>query len=110
MISLYNVYILGWFYEVFRAVIIIIVSLFLGWLLQDIDVFQKLGKNSIYMCGNEYIVSVLMISITSIFGLKIFLTNPLMEFLYAILLLCIVNKYLRPVEEAILKRIVYQQE
>lgn len=110
MISLYNVYILGWFYEVFRAVIIIIVSLFLGWLLQDIDVFQKLGKNSIYMCGNEYIASVLMISITSIFGLKIFLTNPLMEFLYAILLLCIVNKYLRPVEEAILKRIVYQQE
>lgn len=110
MISLYNFYILGWFYEVIRAVIVIIFNLFLGWLLQDIKSFQKLGRNSIYMCGNEYVVSTIVISAAAMLGLKISLTNPLVEFLYAILLLCIVNKYLQPIEEAVLKRIIYKQK
>lgn len=75
-------------------------------LVEDIDVLSNLGKNSLYLCGCEYIVKTLATCFFGIVGFNLVLPNPLSVYIYAAILLLFANKYIVPIEKYILKKIV----
>ena len=66
---------------------------------------SEAGKNSLYLCGSEYVAKTAVSAIIGLFGLTINLETPLHAYIYVILLMIIVNKYFAPVEKRIIDRI-----
>lgn len=75
-------------------------------LFQDAKIFVEIGKNTLYLCGNEYIVKCLIGNFASLLGIPLLVLNPLQTHLYVGFLLIAANKYLVPMEKYILKKIV----
>jgi len=83
---------------IFRALIIIWFFIIVSYVCRNINNISIIGKNSLYLCGNEFIVKIIVPSIVSMFGLQITLTTPVVAFIYTALLLYFVNTFMVPVE------------
>lgn len=78
-------------------------------ILEDIEGLAEIGKNTLYLCGSEYILKIFVSNFLSVFGFRIAIydaVRPLSTYLYAAFLLVVANKYLVPVEKYILKKII----
>lgn len=102
-IYLGNIKILNTFIPIMTALVIIWLNLSISRLLVGIKVFRKIGKETLYLCGNEYIIKICMKYILGIFGLSISLSNPISVFIYTFFLLIITTKYLIPCEKYLVK-------
>ena len=90
----------------FTSIIIIWSFVFISYFLKDIEPLNKAGQNTIYACGNEYIVKTMVTCILTSLGIKFSVTSPLIGLLYAMFILLITFKILMPIEKAILERVL----
>ena len=97
-------------YDVIRRFFVIWLYIILAYLCQDIKGFNSIGKNTLYLCGSEYLGRVLIEEIGKMLNLPIELHNPLNTVLYTILLLNIVNNYIVPMEKMLLNKILWRYE
>jgi len=75
-------------------------------LVEDVDLFSKIGRNTLYLCGCEYVVKTLGTCLFAIIGYEIFLPNPLSVYIYSAILIVFANKYIVPIEKYIINKIV----
>lgn len=91
------------FIPVLRALLIIWLNLFFAKLLEKINLFNELGRNTLYLCGNEYIIKNLAFNLLGLIGLEVNFPSPLSAYLYTSLLLILCLKIIIPFE----KRLAY---
>ena len=92
--------------QVVTSCIIIFAYFAIAKILEDVDILVEFGKNTLYLCGSEYIVKILLANFASIFSLNMIGGNPLAIYIYTGLMLFVANKYLVPVEKYIINKIV----
>lgn len=86
-------------------IIVIIFIILISKLLENIKLFSDIGKNTLYLCGSEYVIKLLVPTCIQIVGLNISLPNALAAYIYTFILLIICNKILVPIEKNILKKL-----
>ncbi len=99
--------------EVFIVFIPVINSVIVTWaffviarMLEDVDIFSEIGKNSLYLCGCEYVVKTIATCFFGIIGFSLVLPNPLSVYIYSAILLVLANKYFVPIEKYFIKKIL----
>ena len=85
-----------------RTYLLITMILNVAHLFENSTKLKEIGKNTLYLCGSEYIVKLLIRCTLGIVGLKITISNPLMSWIYVGILIVIANKYLVPLEKNML--------
>ena len=91
------------------SIINLITSLIIIWalicfsvLLQNNNLLSKLGQNTLYACGNEYIITSLIECLFTALGLKFTISNSLCGLLYTLFMLLIIWKVLTPPEQKLI--------
>ncbi len=82
-----------------RTYLLITMILVIAHLFENNNKLKEIGKNTLYLCGSEYIVKLLIRCTLGIVGLNITLSNPLNAWIYVGILILIANKYLVPLEK-----------
>ncbi len=95
--------VISYFSSVFCAVSVIWLYFVVARLCENVPAFYKTGKNTLYLCGNEWIVKKIILTLISILGLKLKINSPLSAYLYTGFLLWITNKYFIPIEKEIIQ-------
>lgn len=85
--------------SVFDAIIIIVFILLVSNLLQGLKVLSNIGMETLYLCGNEWIVKSLFPAFISLFGVQVIIDSPLKAWLYSVVLILITYKCVIPVEK-----------
>ncbi len=73
-------------------------------LLEEVKIFEEIGENTLFLCGSEFVVRLLIPNFLQIFGLSLAISNPLAAYLYAFALLVVCNKTLVPLEKMLFKK------
>ena len=76
----------------------------LAYYLQEIEVLAKVGQDTLYLCGSEYIIKIIVPSICGIVGLTVNLDGPLYVCIYTIMLLWFGEKVVIPWEKTIITK------
>lgn len=100
-----NVPYINLFIPVAKAMLIIWLNLTLARLLQEIKLFADIGKETLYLCGNEYIIKQLFPNILAVFGLGINMQNPLIAYIYIFVLVILGTKFLIPCEKMFINKV-----
>lgn len=83
------------FIMIFAVVIVSAIS-------KDIPIINKIGRNSMYLCGTEYIVKTIVTISVAMLGIEVDLSNPLQTHIYTFFLLLICYQFLVPIEKRML--------
>lgn len=94
--------ILNVLYNILTPCIVVLLILIISKELEHVKFFCDIGKNSLYLCGSEWIIKTLVDALISLFGLSLTLQNILSVYLYTFLLLVLANYLITP----ILKKII----
>lgn len=89
--------------DVAGNLITIYLVLVISRLLVNVKFFQEIGRNTLYLCGNEYIIKTIASCFVGVFGISISFPNPFSAYMYALALLVICNKYLVPIEKPLVQ-------
>ena len=84
------------FKPVLMSLLIIWFFLVLSYLCRNVEIFQKIGKNTLYLCGSEHIVKTCVPRFLEMIGLSFSISNPLAAYMYIAILLLLTNKWLVP--------------
>ena len=76
----------------------------LAYYLQEVEVLSKVGQDTLYLCGSEYMIKIVVPSICGIVGLGINLDGPLYVCIYTIMLLWAGEKIFVPWEKNIIRK------
>ena len=71
----------------------------LAYYLQEVEVLSKVGQDTLYLCGSEYMIKIVVPSIFGIVGLAINLDGPLYVCVYTMMLLWAGEKIFVPWEK-----------
>ena len=71
-------------------------------LLQGLKVLSNIGMETLYLCGNEWIVKSLFPAFISLFGVQVIIDSPLKAWLYSVVLILITYKCVIPVEKQVI--------
>lgn len=93
------------FEPVVKALIIILFNILISKFLCGINLFRKIGSETLYICGNEYIIKTLFPAFIELMGLTMAFSNPIYLYVYVAILLIINVKILIPAEKALVKSI-----
>lgn len=88
--------------SVFDAIIIIVFILLVSNLLQGLKVLSNIGMETLYLCGNEWIVKSLFPAFISLFGVQVIIDSPLKAWLYSVVLILITYKCVIPIEKQVI--------
>lgn len=92
--------------KIFRPVLMgLLISWFflvLSYLCRNIEIFHKIGKNTLYLCGSEHIVKACVPRFLEMIGLSISISNPLAVYMYVAIILVLTNMWLVPMEKRIM--------
>ena len=99
---LYAIPVAGRFFYVLRALIIIWLMLVMARILHGVPMFGELGRNTLYLCGSEYIIKILVPCAASIIGLQVDIQNLMQACIYTAVLLLLANRYMVPLEQRLL--------
>lgn len=102
---IYSIPIIGIFKSVITSVIIIWFFVNLAYFLKEIAMFNSIGQHTLYLCGSEYMIKLLVSECIGILALNITINTPLAAYIYTFLLLCLVCRYLVPIEKSIINKI-----
>ena len=103
-----GIYVISIFAPVIRASVIIWFWVTIAFCFSKNKFLTEIGKNTLYLCGSEYMVKYAMISILSIFGLSIQRLTPLCTYFYTFILIVLTNKYIIPLEKENMQWIIEQ--
>jgi hypothetical protein len=84
---------------VLKALVLIWFNLVAARLLSNVELLQRIGKETLYLCGNEVIVKTLVADILLLFEINVNLANPLIAYLYTFMLLVLNIKVVIPCEK-----------
>ena len=90
---------------VYRAYLIILLIIVMAYAFRKAKCVASIGRNTLYLCGNEYIIKTFLTSFFSMLGLTISICNPLAAYMYAAILVLGANYILIPVEKPVLNTI-----
>ncbi len=96
---------IGIFVPIIKALILIWFNLTVAKLLEGIKLFEKIGRNTLYLCGNEYMLKTLIPCMMNIFGLTMELLSPFHCYLYVIVLLLAGVQFVIPAEQRIARAV-----
>lgn len=94
------------FIPIVNTCIVIWAFFVIACMLEDVEILNSIGRNSLYLCGCEYAVKTIATSFVGIIGYNLVLPNPLSVYIYSAILLVLANKYFVPIEQYIVKKIV----
>lgn len=92
-------------YSVVKPLISIWMIIVISKICENVLLFKQIGANTLYLCGSEWVVRVLVSSFMALWNLREQLINPLIVYLYVIFLLYVANRFVVPVEKKIIARI-----
>ena len=87
---------------IIRTLLIIWANLVVAKLIENIDLLNEIGKNTLYLCGNEFIIRTLSSCLAGIIGLEINLSSPLSAYIYTAVLLIVCLKIVVHIEKRLL--------
>lgn len=90
---------------VIRTIIIIYAVLVLAKLLTSVDPLSVLGKETLYLCGNEMVIKTLFQSLLEVVGLSLVFANPLSIYIYNICCFTFGHYIIVPFEKMCVKSI-----
>jgi fucose 4-O-acetylase-like acetyltransferase len=89
-----------------NALIMLWAFLLAALVLQPFKLLQKIGRETLYLCGNEYIVKLLITHTLGLIGLSIAPQNPLAAYIYSFILLLLAVYILIPFERRLYQRLL----
>ncbi len=93
------------FAAVIRALLLIWVNLVVAKLLERVKIFTTVGKNTLYLCGNEYMIKAIIPRILGIVGISCAFSSPWLVCLYTVVLLLFGILVVIPIEKNIVEGI-----
>lgn len=96
---------IGAFSPVMTALIIIWFYFVVARIFQNVDIFRRIGGNTLYLCGSEFLIGSIFQQCIAMLGLGLSLTTPLTSFCYVAVLLVLANQFLVPVEKRLIKAV-----
>lgn len=94
------------FITLIKAFLLILFFAIVAHYLENVRLFQKIGRNSLYLCGSEYLVKRSVLYFSQIFGLTVLYVNPFSMYLYTFCLLWLADKLFMPFEKYLIE-VVY---
>ena len=94
------------FHPFVTALLLIAVNLVVALLLQRCSFLQKIGEETLYLCGSEFLIKTLAVWMLSLGGIGLEITSPIVGIVYVAVLLLIVHFLLVPVEKKIHNKII----
>ena len=91
---------------VFATCLMIYAYFVIARMIEDATALADIGRNTLYLCGSEYMIRIIFASFLAIFGIEMGIPNPLSGYLCTGILLIVANKYLVPIEKYIINKIV----
>ena len=88
-----------------KALVVILFFVFMAWELRHVKLFASLGKETLYACGNEYIIKSTVPAVLQLFGLTFVPTSPFTVIVASFLLLIAVSKLLVPWQKKLFTKI-----
>ena len=88
-----------------RTLILIAFNLFASRLLCGIKLFSELGRESLFLCGNEVVIKTLFDAFLAVFGLSVGLHNPVVTYIYTFIIIFLCARLLIPFEKKICRSI-----
>lgn len=76
-----------------------------SYLCRDVKLFNVIGKDTLYLCGSEYLIKTTIPFVLSMIGLSINISNPYVAYIYTFLLLLTSHYLFVPIERKIVKKI-----
>lgn len=89
---------------VVKIILLIGFLIILAKLLAVFPTLAHLGSNTLWLCGNEFIVKQILKSAVSLLGWKIEITDVVSGTIYAVIAMCVVVYVLMPAEKVIYRR------
>lgn len=93
------------FGNIMTPMITIMMILGISYIFSNNSLMRNIGKSSLCLCGNEYIVKSLLPVVLSTFGITINLISPMNVCIYTLVLIVVVYKIVIPIERMLLKAI-----
>ncbi len=72
------------FSSAIRTLVLILFIVLISKAVEEIRIFQNIGKNTLYLCGLEYIIKETTVELASLLNLKITFTDPYACYIYSI--------------------------
>lgn len=91
------------FKPVFAAFLLIGGNILAAYGLRSCTLLQRIGKESLYLCGNEFLVKTLAVCVAASLGIGLEINGPLQGIAYVLVLLCLQFVTLVPLEKLILR-------
>lgn len=94
------------FLPILKVLLIVWMYFVIARLCENVEIFNQIGKNTLYLCGSEYIAYRILSALRGVFGLSSNVSTPLTAYVYCILILVLATKYLVPIEKKIINWII----
>lgn len=94
----YKLPVVGEIYPIIRAMLLILFNLVLARLLSGFRKLADIGAQTLWLCGNEFVVKRVFDAAASILGWKITITSALAAVIYALVMTAFIIKILAPIE------------
>lgn len=105
---------INYFVSIFTALtkilLLIWFNLFLAKLFEKVELFHTIGKETLYLCGTEYVIISLVANFFCLFGFVINPYTPLSSYVYTCLLLFVGIKIVIPLEKSLAKKMKPKKE
>lgn len=96
----------GELYPVIRALLLILFQIILAKLFAGIGNLHEVGAQTLWLCGNEFVVKKIFTALSEIVGLQIEITSALSAVIYACAMIWFIYKVLMPLEQKIYQRLL----
>ncbi len=94
----------GAVYPILRAVLLIAFHIILAKILEGFHFLSYAGTQTLWLCGNESIVKILIGSLAGLVGLRIEVTNEFEALLYAVVMTVVIIMVLLPIEQRLYRK------
>jgi uncharacterized membrane protein YadS len=98
------------FFTVFNTSILLFANIQLAFLLERKKLFRNIGKETLLLCGVEFITKNLLQSVFAMLGIQIRLDTPLITLLYTVLCIAVSYKVFIPLLHKYLGRLLGMDE
>lgn len=90
------------FLPILKALVMIWVNLIAAKMVEKVALFNEMGSQTLFLCGNEYVVKTLLTCFVGLFGIEIALNSPLYVYLYTTLVLIVCTRLVIPFEKKVI--------
>ena len=92
-------------HNIAQPMLVIWLYLVVAKMLEEIECFQKIGRNTLYLCGSEYYADVILKAMLAMVGFGVTYQTPLCAYIYAVILLSVTMHVVVPWDKKCLQAI-----